>query len=69
MQTKLKVDSQLPVNQNGMIRTAKIRKIGPVYYDPKTSAYGWAMLTLDVGGEVAYAPARADEIDFEDSSA
>ncbi len=53
---KIKVDDELPVNHNGKLATGKVRRIGPI------QAQGFAMLTLDVGGEAAWMPAHETEI-------
>ena len=53
------------VAEGGTIKTkagtAQVRKIGPTLRGDD-SAYAWAMLTLDINGQVAYCVAREDEL-------
>ena len=41
-----------------------ITKIGNIHHSMESNGVGWAMLTLTMvlGGEVGYAPAREDEL-------
>ncbi len=54
--TQLKLDDRITVTHNGARAIAKVRRIGPV------QGQGWAMLTLDVAGEVLFMPAAAREL-------
>jgi hypothetical protein len=61
---KLAVGDKLLVKRDGEIHNATIKRIGEVHHGNGgyTTGGGWAMLTLDVHGAVAYAVARNDEL-------
>jgi hypothetical protein len=61
VRTNLAVDSVIQVQVNNELRSAKVRRVGTLQYST-TSPYRWAVLTLDIGGECAYAVAREDEL-------
>jgi len=52
----IEVGSRIKVNVSGIIRNAKIRKIGPV------QEFGYHMLTLEIGGETGYCPVQSHEL-------
>lgn len=62
MQRGIDVDTIIKVSHGGTVRDAKVRRIGASSNNNGRAMHHWVMLTLDVGGEAAYAVARDDEL-------